>query len=93
MIDDYAGPVTLTAPDGTTIRTTAVLRTMYDPVAGRTRWYGRLAPDAATTALAHRHARNLTLAVPGGPSATTTLTDADPWSRYRVSGTLRPAAT
>ncbi|BCJ31943.1 DUF4873 domain-containing protein [Actinocatenispora sera] len=86
--DGYRGEVEL--GDGArSVRVGAELRGALEPISGAYRWYGRLAADPAITGLATSQARNLTLTTPYG-SVTTTLTDADPWGRYRVGGTGRP---
>ena len=86
--DGYRGPVQLSDGDRV-VRVDAELRGGLEPISGAYRWYGRLAADAAVTELATSRARNLTLTTPHG-SATTTLTDADPWGRYRVGGAGTP---
>lgn len=86
--DGYRGEVEL--GDGArSVRVGAELRGVLEPISGAYRWYGRLAADAAVTELATARARNLTLTTPYG-SVTTTLTDVDPWGRYRVGGAGTP---
>ncbi|MGA8116655.1 MAG: DUF4873 domain-containing protein, partial [Actinocatenispora sp.] len=86
--DGYRGPVTLSV-DGRSVRVDAELRGEFEPISGRYRWYGRLAADDGVAGLAADRARDVTVRTPHG-EARTTLTDADPWGRYRVSGTGPP---
>jgi hypothetical protein len=86
--DGYRGEVEL--GDGARrVRVGAELRGAPEPISGAYRWYGRLAADAVVAELATSRARDLTLTTPYG-SVTTTLTDVDPWGRYRVGGTGTP---
>jgi len=82
--EGYRGMVRLSG-GGTTVRVAAELRGGFEPITGDYRWYGRLGADPAVAELAASRARDLTLTTPYG-SVTTTLTDADPWGRYRVGG-------
>jgi uncharacterized protein DUF4873 len=86
--DGYRGPVTLHAP-GHDIVADADLRGALEPITGHYQWYGRLAATPAITTLATHHSRNITLTTPYA-TVTTTLSDPDPWNRYRISGTGHP---
>jgi Domain of unknown function (DUF4873) len=70
----------------------AVLRGYFQPIDGRYHWYGRLDADQAVTDLVEGGRRELLLRTPEG-EATATLSDPDPWQRYRVTGTSRPPFT
>lgn len=86
--DGYRGRVTL-AVTGRTVEVEAELRGGVEPISGHYQWYGRLAAADAVRELAAAQARDVTLTTPHG-SVTTTLTDADPWGRYRVGGVGAP---
>lgn len=86
--DGYRGEVEL-GGGGRSVRVGAQLRGALEPISGSYRWYGRLDADPAVTELAASRARNLTLTTPYG-SVTSTLTDVDPWGRYRVGGVGAP---
>lgn len=86
--DGYRGPVRLRAGDHEVVAE-AELRGASEPITGRYQWYGRLAASPAVTELAARQTRNITLTTPYG-TVTTTLSDIDPWGRYRVAGTGCP---
>lgn len=86
--DGYRGPVTLRAADREVVAD-AELRGGTEPISGRYQWYGRLAASPAVTDLAARQARGIALSTPYG-TVTTTLSDVDPWGRYRVAGTGCP---
>lgn len=86
--DGYRGSVTLRV-EGRAIAVSAELRGHLDPISGHYHWYGRLAADPVVTELAGRAARGVRLATPHG-EVVTTLADADPWGRFRVSGRGRP---
>jgi hypothetical protein len=65
------------------------LRGFFQPIDGRYHWYGRIARHDEVTALVEAGARSALLRTPDG-EATGALTDPDPWSRYRVTGTSTP---
>ena len=67
----------------------ATLRGHFQPIDGRYHWYGRLDADQAVTDLVEGGRKELLLRTPEG-EATATLSDPDPWQRYRVTGTSRP---
>ena len=89
--EGYTGPATLIA-EGTEVPVRAVLRGYFQPIDGRYHWYGRLDADDAVTSLVEGGRRELLLRTPDG-EATATLSDPDPWQRYRVTGTSRPPFT
>ena len=84
--DGYTGPATLTL-DGASLTVEVVLRGNFEPVDGRYHWYGRVQahPDLSVGA----RKPGVVLTTPHGEAAGT-LSDPDPWGRYRVSGTSRP---
>ena len=65
------------------------LRGFFQPIDGRYHWYGRVAANAQVSTLAESGTRTAVLRTPTG-EAQATLTDPDPWQRYRVSGTSTP---
>ncbi|RKT52685.1 DUF4873 domain-containing protein [Saccharothrix australiensis] len=65
------------------------LRGHFQPIDGRYHWYGRIAANDQVSELVEAGARTAELRTPGG-SATGTLTDPDPWRRYRVAGVSTP---
>lgn len=65
------------------------LRGYFQPIDGRYHWYGRIAANEQVTALVAAGARAALLRTPTGEAAGS-LTDPDPWSRYRVAGTSTP---
>jgi hypothetical protein len=71
------------------VRVRAVLRGHFQPIDGRYHWYGRLDADPAVTGLVEGGRKELVLRTPEG-EATATLSDPDPWQRYRVTGISRP---
>ncbi|MFI9386166.1 DUF4873 domain-containing protein [Kutzneria sp. NPDC052558] len=71
------------------VKVRAVLRGYFQPIDGRYHWYGRLDADPAVTDLVEGGRKELLLRTPEG-EATATLSDPDPWQRYRVTGTSRP---
>ncbi|XVS65364.1 DUF4873 domain-containing protein [Actinosynnema sp. CA-299493] len=65
------------------------LRGYFQPIDGRYHWYGRVGANEQVTELVEGGARTALLRTPDG-SATGSLTDPDPWLRYRVAGTSTP---
>lgn len=65
------------------------LRGYFQPIDGRYHWYGRVAANEQVTELVEGGARTALLRTPDG-SATGSLTDPDPWRRYRVAGISTP---
>ena len=82
--EEYTGPVTVTASDGSRLETTATLRGHFEPIDGRFHWWGRLAADDTFSPGA-----TVSVTTPHG-TATGRLSDPDPWGRLRVTGTGRP---
>jgi len=65
------------------------LRGYFQPIDGRYHWYGRVAANEQVTELVEAGARAAVLRTPTG-EAEGSLTDPDPWSRYRVAGISTP---
>jgi len=84
--DGYTGPATLTL-DGTSLTVEVTLRGNFEPVDGRYHWYGRVQADPALSVGARKP--GVVLRTPFGEAAGT-LSDPDPWGRYRITGTSRP---
>ncbi|GAA0538170.1 DUF4873 domain-containing protein [Saccharopolyspora subtropica] len=86
--DDYRGPATMRAGDRE-IAVRVVLRGHFQPIDGRFHWYGRVAAHESVDELAARHRQDVLLRTPDG-EAVGTLSDPDPWGRYRITGTGHP---
>ena len=84
--DGYAGAATLVHGD-TAVAVEVTLRGQVDTIAGSYHWYGRVAADPAVSALAETvgNRGTVVLRTPLG-EAETTLSDLDPWGRFRVEG-------
>ncbi|KOV76942.1 DUF4873 domain-containing protein [Nocardia sp. NRRL S-836] len=65
------------------------LRGYFQPIDGRYHWYGRVKASDEVTSRVEGGARTAVLRTPTG-QAEGTLTDQDPWGRYRVAGTSTP---
>lgn len=85
--EGYAGPVTVVCGDHEHT-VTVTLRGLFQPIDGRYHWYGRLAADPDLAA-AVRPGTKVTVRTTYG-EAEGTLSDLDPWGRYRVAGHGRP---
>jgi hypothetical protein len=86
--EGYTGDAVLVDGDRE-VQVQAVLRGYFQPIDGRYHWYGRLDADQTVTDLVEGGRKELRLRTPVG-EATATLSDPDPWQRYRVTGTSRP---
>jgi Domain of unknown function (DUF4873) len=75
--------------DNTTVPVEVELRGFFQPIDGRYHWYGRIAANEQLSTLVESGTRTALLRTPTG-EAHGTLTDPDPWHRYRVSGTSTP---
>ncbi|MDT4981773.1 MAG: hypothetical protein QOG07_3652 [Pseudonocardiales bacterium] len=82
--DGYDGPAELLAGD-TAIAVSVRLRGHFDPISGSYHWYGRVAADAHVTKFVDAGTRQVVLRTPHAEVATT-LSDVDPWGRFRVEG-------
>ncbi|GLY54653.1 DUF4873 domain-containing protein [Lentzea sp. NBRC 102530] len=65
------------------------LRGYFQPIDGRYHWYGRVKKNDDVTSRVEGGARSALLRTPTG-QAEGTLTDQDPWGRYRVGGISTP---
>ncbi|MCS7479713.1 DUF4873 domain-containing protein [Umezawaea endophytica] len=71
------------------VRVEVELRGFFQPIDGRYHWYGRVTANDQVSTLVEAGTRTALLRTPTG-EAQGTLTDPDPWHRYRVSGTSTP---
>ncbi|MEU6132617.1 DUF4873 domain-containing protein [Saccharopolyspora sp. NPDC047091] len=66
-----------------------LLRGHFQPIDGRFHWYGRVAADDAVAELAGGRKTQVVLRTTRG-EAVGSLSDPDPWNRYRITGVGRP---
>lgn len=85
---DYSGEA-LVLTEHREIAVEVVLRGYFEPIDGRYHWYGRLRPNDEITELAASRKVQVVLRTPAG-EAVGTLSEPDPWGRYRVLGVGRP---
>lgn len=85
---DYQGPCTLAHEEGE-ITAEVTLRGHFQPIDGRFHWYGRLAANDAISTFATGRKPRVILHTPQG-DAVGTLSDPDPWDRFRIDGVGRP---
>ena len=86
--DGYTGEATLIF--GTDeVAVEVELRGYFQPIDGRYHWYGRIKQNDEVTTRVEAGARSALLRTPTG-QAEGTLTDPDPWSRYRIGGISTP---
>ncbi|GAA4841659.1 DUF4873 domain-containing protein [Saccharopolyspora rosea] len=86
--DDYRGRATVSTEDRE-ISVDVVLRGHFQPIDGRFHWYGRVAAHDEVRELADGRKKDVVLRTPQG-EAVGTLSDPDPWGRYRITGVGRP---
>ncbi|MER7010910.1 DUF4873 domain-containing protein [Saccharopolyspora sp. NPDC000359] len=86
--DDYRGPATVRTADRE-VAIQVVLRGHFQPIDGRFHWYGRVSAHDEVAELAANRRTPVLLSTPTG-EARGTLSDPDPWGRYRITGTGRP---
>ncbi|MFD9704945.1 DUF4873 domain-containing protein [Lentzea sp. NPDC059081] len=86
--EGYTGPATLVFDTGE-IAVEVELRGYFQPIDGRYHWYGRVKKNDEVTTRVEAGTRKALLRTPTG-EAEGTLTDQDPWGRYRVGGTSTP---
>lgn len=90
--ESYDGPATLIA-EGMEVAghpghvVAVTLRGAFQPLDGHFHWYGRIADDPVTAALAN--GSTVRLRTEHG-QAEGRLSDRDPWGRYRITGTGNP---
>ncbi|MFI9011270.1 DUF4873 domain-containing protein [Actinosynnema sp. NPDC053489] len=87
--EGYTGDAVLVFAGEREVPVSVELRGYFQPIDGRYHWYGRIAANDEVTELVEGGARSALLRTPDG-SATGSLTDPDPWRRYRVAGTSTP---
>lgn len=103
---DYRGPAVLCMAEtenspSREIDVDVVLRGHFQPIDGRFHWYGRIShsighqighkigQDMDLEQVSTATNRTVVLRTPEG-EATGTLSDRDPWNRYRISGRGKP---
>ncbi|RCW42821.1 uncharacterized protein DUF4873 [Halopolyspora algeriensis] len=86
--DDYRGAAVVFTEDHE-IAVDVVLRGHFQPIDGRFHWYGRVAANERITELTAGRRTQVVLRTPAGEAAGT-LSDPDPWNRYRIAGLGRP---
>ncbi|GAA1699240.1 DUF4873 domain-containing protein [Fodinicola feengrottensis] len=86
--EGYQGPATIYTADAE-VAVKIELRGYFQPIDGRYHWYGRVAADPAVTELVGKGKKDVVIRTPEGEAAAT-LSDVDPWGRFRVTGTSRP---
>ncbi|ASU79747.1 DUF4873 domain-containing protein [Actinopolyspora erythraea] len=86
--DDYNGTaVIFTAERHATVH--VVLRGNFQPIDGRFHWYGRAEASGELEEIAGGRKTDVVLRTPHG-EAVATLSEPDPWNRYRITGLGRP---
>ncbi|MBE9375717.1 DUF4873 domain-containing protein [Saccharopolyspora sp. HNM0983] len=85
---DYRGPAAVFTQDHE-VEADVVLRGHFQPIDGRFHWYGRVQAADGVDAIAGNRKAAVVLRTPHGEAAGT-LSDPDPWGRYRISGVGRP---
>ncbi len=87
--DDYRGNAVVFTEDAEVTIDEVVLRGHFQPIDGRFHWYGRLPAGDDIAELAGGKKRNVVVHTAEG-EAVGTLSDPDPWNRYRIAGVGRP---
>lgn len=85
---DYLGSAVVFTADAE-VAVDVVLRGNFQPIDGRFHWYGRAEADEKLDELTAGRRVEVVLRTPHGDAAAT-LSDPDPWNRYRVTGLGRP---
>src|SRR5258708_31293372 len=86
--DGYAGEATLIVEEDE-LAGEVVLRGHFQPIDGRSSWYGRLAEHTELADLVGGRKRAAVVRTPQG-EATGEVSDPDPWRRYRITGVSTP---
>jgi Domain of unknown function (DUF4873) len=86
--DGYQGPATLIV-NATELPVEVTLAGHFEPIDGKYHWYGRIQPNEALTSLVGARRAQAVIRTPHA-EAPATLTDPDPWNRYRITGTTTP---
>lgn len=87
--EGYQGTARLLRDGEADLDVEVTLRGLFQPIDGRYHWYGRIKANDEVTSRVEAGARTALLRTPTG-QAEGTLTDQDPWGRYRVSGVSTP---
>ncbi|MFG1603295.1 DUF4873 domain-containing protein [Actinoplanes sp. NPDC049265] len=85
MSEDYRGPAVVTVGDSSASLDVR-LSAHFEPLEGRLRWAGRIAPDAALVAAYRAGFREATITVADGSPASAKVGEPDPWGGLRLSG-------
>lgn len=86
--DDYRGPVTVQTEEHQ-IAAEVVLRGNFQPIDGRFHWYGRTLANTDIDDVTNGKKTRAVISTPHG-QAVATLSEPDPWGRYRITGVGRP---
>ena len=86
--EDYRGAAVISTAERE-VAVEVVLRGHFQPIDGRFHWYGRLSADEGVTELAGGRKTDVVLRTRQG-QAVGTLSDPDPWNRFRISGLGKP---
>jgi hypothetical protein len=86
--EGYSGAATLVFGEDE-VAVEVELRGYFQPIDGRYHWYGRVKKNDDVTSRVEGGARTALLRTPTW-QAEGTLTDQDPWGRYRVGGISTP---
>lgn len=85
---DYQGSATVILEDQE-VTVDVALRGHFQPIDGRFHWYGRVSGNAALEELVQGRKKAITVRTAVG-EAPASLSDPDPWGRYRITGTGTP---
>lgn len=86
--EGYRGPATLVAGDRT-LEVEVLLDARHEPFDGRMHWSGRVLAHQGLTELIGPRGGRAEIRTPGH-TAVGTLSDPDPWNRFRIAGTGHP---
>lgn len=86
--DDYRGEAVV-FDEHTEVAVLVTLRGNIQPIDGMFHWYGRAAANDELNKLAGGRKTEVVLRTPHG-DAKATLSEPDPWNRYRITGVGRP---
>ncbi|MCA1185495.1 MULTISPECIES: DUF4873 domain-containing protein [unclassified Saccharopolyspora] len=86
--EEYEGEAVLFTAERE-VPVSVVLRGHFQPIDGRFHWYGRVAADDAVAELAAGRRTEVVVRTTRGEAAGS-LSEPDPWHRYRITGVGRP---
>ena len=86
--EGYRGPATLVV-GGETLDVEVLLDARHEPFDGRLHWSGRVRAHPRLTELLGSRGGEVELRTPGH-AAIGTLSESDPWDRFRITGTGAP---